>query len=60
MADGVRIRDIENEEARRRAARRMIGEYRRRTGGRSGGRAAHTADLGKLARQRRHTILLGC
>jgi hypothetical protein len=27
MADGVRIRDIENEKARRRAARRMIGEY---------------------------------
>ena len=27
MADGVRIRDIENEKARRRAARQLIGEY---------------------------------
>jgi hypothetical protein len=27
MTEGVRIRDIENEKARRRAARRMVGEY---------------------------------
>jgi hypothetical protein len=27
MTEGVRIRDIENEKARRRAARQMIGEY---------------------------------
>jgi hypothetical protein len=27
MAEGVRIRDIENEKARRRAARQMIAEY---------------------------------
>jgi hypothetical protein len=27
MTEGVRIRDIENEKARRRAARAMIGEY---------------------------------
>jgi hypothetical protein len=27
MTDGVRIRDIENEKARRRAARQLIGEY---------------------------------
>jgi len=27
VTDGVRIRDIENEKARRRAARQLIGEY---------------------------------